>query len=164
MKILNYKFANEKWKVDEKGEVVLKNGNPQIERKEYNATFCLLTSGLKQFEILTGQSLLAAFSDSINEETEEVNIKNILNTLDMDLIGVLASVSYLDPKNPNNIEISSKNFMESDMYECAITDLNFLTKLITMAFDCISTGDHKQKNKQKNKKNNDKKGNENLKK
>lgn len=166
MKILNYTFVKEKWKTNENGELVLDDkNNPIIESKKYPATFCLLTAGLKEFEILTGETLLSAFAEVLGDDDfidEKINIKQVLSNFDMHMIGALASVSFLDPSSPNNIAVSSKKFMESEMFECAITDTEFFTKLVTMVIECLGKSDHKKSNKKD--KNQNKNQNKNQKK
>lgn len=134
MKILKYTFKKDAWGVDE-------NNEPIIETKEYTAHFSLTTRGMGEFEVLTGESLMGTLSEFENVKTNE----DMLKALDSQFVGALASVCYFDTKNMNNVSASAQNFMESEMYDCAITDYIFIAQLIQMAIDCMSTGEKPKK-------------------
>lgn len=116
----------------ENGELV--EGKPTS--KTY--TFTLLYRGVGLFEEITGSPLINTLMSQVDADKDEV--KSASNMMKREFIQALAAVSYvkLDGDKFHNNRSTVEEFKKTPVYPLVDQDLNFITKLISMALDCIS--------------------------
>lgn len=125
----------------ENGELV--EGKPT----EKTYTFTLLFKGTGLYEEITGKTL---FSDLMSKSQSGTKEELAANILDRDFIQTLASVSYvkIDGNKFHNNHVTIEEFKKSPAYSLVGQDLDFITKLMQMAIDCINADDGKRKTKE----------------
>lgn len=140
-KIIKHTFAIPNLTV-ENGELV--EGKPTV--KTY--TFTLLYRGVGLFEEITGRPLMDTLMSAIDTDKDEV--KNATNLMKRDFIQALAAVSYvkLDGNKFHNNRATVEEFKKSPVYPLVDQDIEFITKLMSMAVECIG-GEEKGKQKTK---------------
>lgn len=115
------------------GELV--EGEPR--KKTY--TFTLLYRGVGLFEEITGKSLFKTIMENVvasgNDESQAA-----MNMMDKDLIQTLASVSYvkIDEDRFHNNRATVEEFKKTPVFPLLSQDVNFASKLYTMAVECLS--------------------------
>lgn len=126
----------------ENGELV--EGKPTI--KTY--TFTLLYRGVGLFEEITGRPLMDTLMSAI--DTDKDDVKNASNLMKRDFIQALAAVSYvkLDGNKFHNNRATVEEFKKSPVFPLVDQDIDFMSKLMTMAVECIG-GEEKGKQRTK---------------
>ena len=136
----------------EDSQLVLIDGEVQeVDPVKYEATFSLTTASLLMFEEEYGQPLMSAMTTLIpasalkgNEDTD-FTTDEILKFLNTRFIRALACSTYLKIDNGkiyNNL--TSKNeFKESPMNELCLTDFDFIQNIMSLATQCLYSGNAK---------------------
>ena len=111
---------------------------------EETYTFTLLHKGMGIFEELSGKPLMAYLTEFQEEDINE----SVKKLLDKDFIPCLACASYVKIENGkfHNNRATAEEFRKSAAYPHLVDDLNFVTKLVEMAVECI-VGDQVSKKK-----------------
>lgn len=136
----------------EDSQLVLIDGEVQeVDPVRYEATFSLTTASLLMFEEEYGQPLMSAMTTLIpqsalkGEEGTDFTTDEILNFLNTRFIRALACSTYLKIENGKifNNESSKREFKESPMNELCLTDFDFVQNIMTLATNCLYSGNAK---------------------
>lgn len=140
MKILKYTFIEDKFGVVD-GEVV------ELDPIETTLRFSLTLNAMGMFEEEYGESVIEVLLRNIGENGQAVGDEITSRTFVM----ALASATYLKVENNEvyNNNATKDEFKTLPFYKSVASDIQFVSELIKMSFDCIM--DRKAKGEKKGK-------------
>lgn len=125
------------------GELV--EGNPT----KVTYTFTLLFKGFGIFEELHGSPLFSALIDLVDENGNDTeSVKKMFSSSTIKDLAAASYVKIVGEKFHNN-RATAEEFRKSQVYPLIENDYDFVTKLSTMAMECVYD---EQKNKLNNRK------------
>ena len=129
MKIIKHTFKIPKLEVTDEGEL------KEIGNIEETYTFTLLHKGIGIFEEMSGKPLMSYLTNMAMKSEEEL----VQNFMDKSFIPNLACASYVKIENGHfhNNRSTAEEFRKSNVYPHITEDLNFITKLVELAVDCV---------------------------
>ena len=141
-KIIKHTFEIPKLTV-ENGELV--EGDPT----KITYTFTLLFKGFGIFEELHGSPLFSALIDLVDENGNDTeSVKKMFSSSTIKDLAAASYVKIVGDKFHNN-RATAEEFRKSQVYPLIENDYDFVTKLSTMAMECVYD---EQKNKLNNRK------------
>lgn len=118
--------------------LVVKDGE-LIEGKETTVTyqFTLLFKGIGLYEEIAGKPLLNSLMVAVGDGKDENAV--LAKVLDKKLIKDLACASYIkiDGNKFHNNRATVEEFRKSQVYPIIENDYEFVTKLLSMAMECV---------------------------
>ena len=129
MKIIKHTFKIPRLEVNDDGELI------EIGDIEETYTFTLLHKGIGIFEEMSGKPLMSYLTNMAAKGEAEM----VQEFLDKSFIPNLACASYVKIENGHfhNNRSTAEEFKRSSVYPHVTEDLNFITKLVEMAIDCV---------------------------
>lgn len=134
--------------------LIVKDGE-LVQDKETTITyqFTLLFKGIGLYEEIAGKSLLSSLMNSVKfDDLQNIDeFASFESFIDKQLIKDLACASYVKivgDKFHNN-RATAEEFRKSQVYPIVENDYEFVTKLISMAMECVYD-EQKSKSKTKN--------------
>jgi len=110
-----------------------------IEGAETTVTyqFTLLFKGIGLFEEISGKPLLNSLMDTVKEGDEQADVLD--KVLDKKFIKDLACASYIKIAGDkfHNNRATVEEFRKSQVYPIVENDYEFVTKLLSMAMECV---------------------------
>ena len=130
MKIFKHTFKIPKLEVTDDGELI-QSGNTEV-----TYTFTLLHKGTGVFEELSGGKPLMSYLTKIKQDSVEETISSFY---DKQFIPTLACASYVKIENNkfHNNRATAEEFKKSIVYPHITDDIDFMTKLVEMAVECV---------------------------
>lgn len=129
MKIIKHTFKIPKLDLSDEGDLI------EVGNIEETYTFTLLHKGIGIFEEMAGKPLISFLTTMAMKDEEEM----LHNFLDKSFIPNLACASYVKIENGHfhNNRSTAEEFKKSNVYPHLTEDIDFITKLVEMAVDCV---------------------------